>query len=519
MIVYYRKMENLSYSQQSKREKANKADLIFRIITNKPKSSDIDLITKLKELYEKEGIEDNSLKEKMKIKTTPIKDLDPELFNDINTTKKITKLFHLPDEIISEIIKKIKFKYKLRDWIPLHKIANLISSNPNAIDFLSLPENKKYINYSQLSKNTNSKALELLKAEIIVNPDNPAIDWIALSRNPKAIDILNVNRNKIKLSALSGNTSPRAIQLLKTRKLELRENNSSNSSDYEDDISWYALSENTSTEAIEFLNLPENYSKINWEIFSRNTNRKAIELLTDKYYIEFSLEEKEFQKLKANQKISWRELSKNPEAISLLEIKWEEEKKLKSLYTDKNGKLKRYDMKEYKFLKSIGYIIDWTALSVNIKAIDLLRRKIEEEKKLTKIEYESLEPIEKINWWVLSANQEAIQLLEENYDNIDWVQLGKNPKAIKLLEKELQVRPQNIYWYSLSGNPKAIPILDKNRDKIVWSILSGNPKAGELLKDRVEFEKKLPKAKYNEISNYNKLQWHLLSINPSIFYI
>ena len=42
-------MEYLSHSQQSKREKANKADLIFRIITNKPKSSDIDLITKLKE--------------------------------------------------------------------------------------------------------------------------------------------------------------------------------------------------------------------------------------------------------------------------------------------------------------------------------------------------------------------------------------------------------------------------------------------------------------------------------------
>jgi hypothetical protein len=501
-------MEYLSHSQLSKREKANKADLIFRIITNKPKSSDIDLITKLKELYEKEGIEDNSLKEKMKIKTT----------------KNITKLFHLPDELISEIIKKIKFKYKLRDWIPLDKIANFISSNPNAIDFLSLPENKKYINYSQLSKNTNSKALEILKAEIMVNPNNPAIDWIALSRNPEAIDILNLNRNKIKLSALSGNTSPKAIQLLKTRKLELRENNSSNSDDYEDDISWYALSENTSTEAIEFLNLPENYSKINWEIFSRNTNPKAIELLIDKYYIEFSLEDYEFVKLKANQKISWRELSKNPEAISLLEIKWAEENKLTSFYKDKKGKSKRYDMKQYNILKSLGYIIDWTALSANIKAIDLLRRKIEEEKKLTKAEYESLEPIEKINWWVLSANQEAIQLLEENYDNIDWVQLGKNPKAIKLLEKELQVRPQNIYWYSLSGNPKAFPILDKNRDKIVWSIFSGNPEAGklkegELLKDRIEFEKKLPKAKYNEISNYNKLQWHLLSTNPSIFYI
>ena len=122
---------------------------------------------------------------------------------------------------------------------------------------------------------------------------------------------------------------------------------------------------------------------------------------------------------------------------------------------------------------------------------------------------------------------EAIHLLEANRDKIDWVKLGTNSKAIKLLEEELKVRPQNIHWYSLSKNPKAGELLKNNPDKIVWSIFSENPKAGELLnkdpnagellKDRIEFEDTLTKKKYDEISNYNKLNWYYLSINPSIF--
>lgn len=122
---------------------------------------------------------------------------------------------------------------------------------------------------------------------------------------------------------------------------------------------------------------------------------------------------------------------------------------------------------------------------------------------------------------------EAIHLLEANRDKIDWVKLGTNPKAIKLLEDELKVRPQNKHWYSLSKNPKAGELLKNNPDKIVWSIFSENPKAGELLnkdpnagellKDRIEFEDTLTKKKYDEISNYNKLNWYYLSINPSIF--
>ena len=466
-------------------------------------------------------------KEKNKAKSSPIKDLAPELLKGMNA-KTIT-LLDIPDHLLERIIHddlKPLLKYNLRDWIPRRKLRDVldfISLNPNAIDFLSSQENKKYINYSKLCENTNSRAIELIKEELIVNPDNPNINWQALSKNPYAIDILDKHRNKIEMRIFSGNTNPKAIQIIKELRLLARGNDSSSSSD--NNIDWINMSANTSTEAINFLSSPENYDKIEWDIFSANTNPKAIEMLISKESEEFDLEDREFNRLKPYEKISWRELSKNPKAISLLERKWEEEKKLTSY--DKKGK--RYNMKEYNKLKKIGYIIDWTALSVNVKAIDLLRRKIEEENKLTKAKYDKLEDIEKINWWVLSANPEAIQLLEENRDKINWVQLGTNPKAIKLLEEELQVRPQNIYWYSLSGNPEAGKLLKRNPDKIVWSIFSENPiagellkenpKDGELLKERVEFEDTLTMKKYNQISNYNKLHWIALSKNPSIFHI
>lgn len=457
-------------------------------------------------------------KEKNKAKSSPIKDLAPELLKSMNA-KTIT-LLDIPDHLLERIIHddlKPLLKYNLREWIPRRKLKlDFISLNPNAIDFLSWQGNKKYINYSKLCENTNSRAIELIKEELIVNPDNPDINWQALSKNPYAIDILDKHRNKIELRIFSGNTNPKAIQIIKELRLLARGNDSSSSSD--NNIDWINMSANTSTEAINFLSSPENYDKIEWDIFSANTNPKAIEMLIAKESEEFDLEDREFNRLKPYEKISWRELSKNPKAISLLERKWEEEKELK---------LK--DRREYNKLKKIGYIIDWTALSVNVKAIDLLRMKIEEENKLTKAKYDSLADIEKINWWVLSANPEAIQLLEANRDKINWVQLGTNPKAIKLLEEELQVRPQNIYWYSLSGNPEAGKLLKRNPHKIVWSIFSENPiacellkenpKDGELLKERVEFEDTLTMKKYNEISNYNKLHWISLSKNPSIFHI
>jgi hypothetical protein len=479
-----------TYTTREEHVKNQIADLMYRIITNKNKSPKTP------------SKSPKSPKTPSKSPKTPSK--SPKKMNK-GVLPKIS-IRDLPDDIIRKftlINYKSLLKYKLYEWIPRHKLKfDFVSLNPNAIDFLSLPQNKKYINYSELCENTNPRAIGLLAEEISARPNNPDIDWGALSKNPDAIDILDKHRDKIKLSIFSANTNPKAIKIIEEIRLTGRYDGSSSGGG----IDWVNMSANTSTEAINFLNLPENYKKIEWDIFSANTNPKAIEMLTAKESEEFDLEDHEFNSLEPYEKISWRELSKNPKAISLLERKWKEEKDLK-----------KNDRREYNRLKKIGYIIDWTALSVNTNAIDLLRRKIDEENKLSEKAYDNLEPIEKINWGVLSANPKAIQLLEANRDKIDWIKLGKNPKAIKLLEAELKVRPQNIHWYSLSGNPEAIKILNKNKDKIVWSIFSENPNAGELLQERVEFEEKLPKKKYNELTNYNKLNWYYLSKNPSIF--
>jgi hypothetical protein len=454
-----------------------------------------------------------TLKEKRRANTSPIKEVAPEFIRELAALTTLTgkvkaiTIRHLPDDAINLITKKYKLllKYELIPSVPLHRINwSFFSLNPSAIDYLSLPQNKKRIDYSQLSENTNSKALELIKAELMRNPYNPEIDWYALSSNPDAIDILDANRDKIEWGDFSGNTNPKAIQIIKENQIDIETHGYMRDAN----IYWHTMSRNTSTEAIDFLTLPENYNKIDWSIFSANTNPKAIALLTKKESEEYDLDDAAFNRLKTNQKISWENLSENPKAISLLKNKWEDEKVLM-----------RSDIKQYNILKKKEYIIHWNLLSKNPNAIDLLREKIIRENNLEEDEYDSLEIIEKINWYVLSANQKAIQLLEENPGNINWFVLSKNPKAIKLLNKELKENPNStkISWSQLSKNPEAIEILDKNRDKISWPALSENPNAGKILKDRIDFENKIPKKKYNEITQFNKLHWTALSKNPAIF--
>jgi len=71
----------------------------------------------------------------------------------------------------------------------------------------------------------------------------------------------------------------------------------------------------------------------------------------------------------------------------------------------------------------------------------------------------------KLNWIELSANPNAIELLEENPKKIDWTYLSLNPNAIELLKEN----PEKIDWTELSLNPNAIELLTQNFDKIISS--------------------------------------------------
>ena len=58
-------------------------------------------------------------------------------------------------------------------------------------------------------------------------------------------------------------------------------------------------------------------------------------------------------------------------------------------------------------------------------------------------------PESKLQWWSLSENPNAIQMLEANPDKIHWGMLSLNPAAMHLLE----ANQDKINWYWLSANP------------------------------------------------------------------
>ncbi len=147
-------------------------------------------------------------------------------------------------------------------------------------------------------------------------------------------------------------------------------------------------------------------------------------------------------------------------------------------------------------LKANPKLIDWGLLCANTnpEAIELVAKKIEEEKKLSKDELEDLDPHKKIDWRYLSENPSAIELLKANSKKIEWDWLSKNPNAIELLKVNLG----KINWDLLSGNPNAIELLKAYPSKINWDNLSVNPNAIELLKE-----------------NFNEIRWDKLSSNPN----
>ena len=313
-------------------------------------------------------------------------------------------------------------------------------------------------------------------------------DWIPLnklngeilSENPAAIDYLKENRNLIDWKALLRNPNPAAIDFLIENKnniptyYELLINNIS------------PVSHNkaiTNPAAIEYIKdvlnrYPDN---IEWHLLSLNPN--AIELLKQKIREEFLhpnvdefVEDDPLSGLHNiiqphySKKIDWWALSSNPNAIELLIANREK--------------------------------IHWDGLSANtnLKAIELLKEKINAENLINQRVLNNLNYSEKIAWWALSQNPNAIELLKRNIDKINWALLSKNPnqEAIKLLK----ANPFKIDWNGLSINPNALELLKEYPKKINWDMLSKNPN---------------PEALELLIANRDKIHWDFLNANPSIF--
>ena len=138
-----------------------------------------------------------------------------------------------------------------------------------------------------------------------------------------------------------------------------------------------------------------------------------------------------------------------------------------------------------------------------------------------------------IDWSILSENPEAIELLEKNSNKIDFEELAKNEKADKLFEKYLKLmRTRLTVWglnpcirFKLSKNPCAIDFLKAHPEFVLPSLLSRNPndKAVEYLLKK--HPRKVDMSELSEnpsveavsylMNKYEHIDWYGLSRNES----
>ena len=472
-------------------------------------------------------------KEKDKTKLSPINELSPELLSGLSA-KAITFL-DIPDDVVKIIKEKYKtlLKYKLRSWLPSNKLANdfvsanpnaidflslphnrrliawhILSENPNAIDFLSLPENKERIFYHYLScnKSSNPKLIELLKDYIIANPSirsKRQLNWEELSKNPYAIEILTSpeNYDYINWKSLSSNPSPEAIEFL------LLDKNI-------DFIKWLEFSRNPCDAAIKFLKANQDY--IDWGGLSGNTNPAAIPVIKKKIKEENLLTPKEYAKLE--DKVYWRALSANPNAIPLIITKIKEGNQLDDIDWDALSKNPAIFFPFKKNIHAKSKIVSSILSRARAKtetgiAIlpDELHDKIVGD--LINISINKLRdgiPVDKLNWSYLCENPNAIDLISDRMDFEN-----------NLSKEEYDRLPYKINWSKLCTNSDigAIKLLSLqvNYDKIDWLMLSSNPNAIQLLEKRVKYQLSLNQDELNGLSIHKLISWQKIAANPALF--
>ena len=97
--------------------------------------------------------------------------------------------------------------------------------------------------------------------------------------------------------------------------------------------------------------------------------------------------------------------------------------------------------------------------------------------------------IDKVNWHALmsNTNKQAIELLKQNLRKVVDIlyvwgcnEILHNPSAISIIEQRLDILT-DVGWMLLSANPEAIPILEKNVDKVCWSSVCRNSNALPLI--------------------------------------
>jgi hypothetical protein len=264
------------------------------------------------------------------------------------------------------------------------------------------------------------------------------IDWFGLSKNPKAVFILEQNLDRINWDGLSQNEN--AIHLLKQNL---------------DKIDWSGLSYNQSAEAMVLLE--DNLDKIDWiklagnpyacYLFEKYLSMLTVDyLLASEHYKDISRESNSFEHT------LWFRLSRNTGKGIASAL---------SQYPDKInwiGLTANHNLEVLPLLEQNLDKIDWSGIAANPNAIHLVEQNLD-----------------KISWSALAANTnpEAMELIKKNMDKADWIGLAMNPAAVGIFLDNLDKLP--MMTPKLWEDPKLIDQFEQNVDYINWVGISGNP--------------------------------------------
>lgn len=247
-----------------------------------------------------------------------------------------------------------------------------------------------YIDYSSLCMNIHPMAMNIINNILSKNPNSYKVDFNNLSMNESddAVDILEKYPDNIGLICLAINKNPRVLKILETKK---------DDPEIIQDVFFSTLSSNPS--AIELLK--RNISSINYTFFSENES--AVDLL-----------------LENPSKIDWARFCLNSSDKAL------------------------------DYLEANPMKINWNYLcgNTNPRALFLISKYLEN----------NPENIEHFNWRILCENstKEAIDLVKKYYelikDKLDWWNLTINPYAIDLIKENIDLI-NKIYKSALFSNP------------------------------------------------------------------
>jgi hypothetical protein len=202
--------------------------------------------------------------------------------NAINLIKRISKSFRVDWEMLCQNENAIPI---------LEQLTNNFTTNLDDVDWYKLCSNENAIPIIEQKLNSTNENDLFIREHI---------DWFGLCENPNAIDFISrccnneQYKNKLQWSSICSNPNPKAIDLIQQNS---------------DKIVWYALSQNPN--AIDILN--DHFDKIRWDELCANTNPKAFDLL-ERFTNNFTTN---------LDKLDWRKLSNNHFVVKLYEKYWE----------------------------------------------------------------------------------------------------------------------------------------------------------------------------------------------------